>query len=213
MRNIFRRGTKFRTFAGENAMAGSYINIHTHRPAPDCISPTQAGVHPWHALDSRIDTKALERAQMIGEIGLDYAADVDRHVQRTVFEEQLAAALRLKKPVLLHCVRAFEPTMRILSRYDIRAVVFHGFIGSVQQAAAAVARGYRLSFGMRTFSSPKTMLALRSIPSEAIFCETDDDPVDIGEVYRRVAEVRCTEVADLIRQIEHNYEKLMNGNG
>lgn len=187
----------------------TYINIHTHRPTADAICPTQAGIHPWHAGGQSIDIDAMRRAEMIGEIGLDYAVQVDRDVQQSVFDEQLAIAEQLGKPVVVHCVKAFEPTMATLGRYHLRGVVFHGFIGSPEQAAAAVAKGYYLSFGWRTFRSPKTMRALCEAPAESIFCETDDDPVAIEEVYRRVAEQRQTSVEKLTAQIIDNYEKLL----
>lgn len=186
----------------------AYIDIHTHRPSAEAICPSQAGVHPWQAVDGSIDMQAMRQADMIGEIGLDYAAAVDRSVQEHVFRRQLEIAVQLRKPVVLHCVRAFEPTMAILKEYDLPGVVFHGFIGSTEQAAAAVERGYYLSFGLRTFRSPKTLQALRQIPAESLFCETDDDAVAIGEIYRRVAAERETTVQELKAQIITNYEKL-----
>lgn len=65
---------------------------------------------------------------------------------------------------MLHCVRAFEPVMLELAAREPRAVIFHGFIGSPEQARRALEKGYYLSFGVRTFSSPKTMEALRETP-------------------------------------------------
>lgn len=188
--------------------AYTYVNIHTHRSSADALCPTQAGVHPWHAGERSIDTEAMRHAEMVGEIGLDYAVPVDRGVQQSVFEEQLSIAERLRKPIVVHCVRAFHPTVAILARYDLRGVVFHGFIGSPEQASAAVAKEYYLSFGQRTFRSPKTMRALCEVPEERLFCETDDDPIPIAEIYRQVAELRGTSVERLARQIMKNYEKL-----
>lgn len=185
-----------------------YVNIHTHRPTPDAICPSQAGIHPWHAARRQIDMQAMMQAEMIGEIGLDYAAAADRHVQQRMFREQLAIAQRLRKPVVVHCVRAFEPTMEILKEYDLPGVVFHGFIGSPEQAATAVGKGYFLSFGLRTFRSPKTMRALRQTPAGSVFCETDDDPVTIEEIYGMVAHERKTSIEQLAAQIMDNYKKL-----
>lgn len=189
-------------------MSHTYVNIHTHYPAAEAICPTQAGIHPWHAGEQDIDIEAMKQADMIGEIGLDYAVQADRSVQERVFREQLAIAERLGKPVVLHCVRAFEPMMNILAGYDLKGAVFHGFTGSPEQAAAASGKGYYLSFGRRTFRSPKTMRALREAPADRIFCETDDDPIAIGEIYRRVAEQRQTSIEKLAAQIIDNYEKL-----
>lgn len=192
--------------------AYTYVNIHTHRPSADAVCPTQVGIHPWHAGGQSIDIEAMKQADMIGEIGLDYAVQADRGAQQRVFEEQLFIAGQLRKPVVVHCVKAFEPTMEILARYDLQGVVFHGFIGSPQQAAAAAAKGYYLSFGLRTFLSPKSMRALCEVPADRIFCETDDDPISIAEIYRQVAELRGTSIERLARQIINNYEKLFEKN-
>ena len=91
-----------------------FVNIHTHRP------------------------QAFADVQAVGEIGLDLARPVDRVRQTELLRMQLRSAEQLGKPVVLHCVRAFEPLMRVLEEYRLRAVIFHGFIGSPEQAAHAL---------------------------------------------------------------------------
>ena len=51
--------------------------------------------------------------------------------------EQLDLAERTGLPVVLHCVRAFEPLMKELQGRRLKAVIFHGFIGSPQQLSTA----------------------------------------------------------------------------
>lgn len=143
--------------------------------------------------------------QAIGEIGLDYARDADRERQRQIFRAQLRIAERRELPVIVHCVKAFEDAMRILSEFSLPAVIFHGFIGSTVQAQRAVERGYFLSFGMRGFASPRTVEAMRNIPLTHIFLETDDDPTPIKEVYRRAAETLEISVHKLTEQMRKNY--------
>ncbi|MBQ2424602.1 MAG: TatD family hydrolase, partial [Alistipes sp.] len=86
-------------------------------------------------------------------------------------------------------VRAFEPMMKILENYALKFVIFHGFIGSVEQAQRAVKRGYYLSFGHRTFHSPKSIEALKATPVDRLFFETDECTIDIEEIYNRAAEI------------------------
>jgi TatD DNase family protein len=127
-----------------------------------------------------------------------------------VLREQLAVAERRDLPVVLHCVRAFEPMMKMLSEYDLRAVIFHGFIGSVQQAERAVSRGYYLSFGVGAFRSPKTLEALRLMPLDRLFVETDESEVGIENVYERVAQARGVELEELKYKLEENYKKIFD---
>ena len=187
-----------------------YVDIHTHHPTFRHIEPQAVGVHPWRAAEQHFNELQIEGAIAIGEIGLDYACKVDRVVQERVLREQLAVAERRDLPVVLHCVRAFEPMMKILSEYDLRAVIFHGFIGSVQQAERAVSRGYYLSFGVGAFRSPKTHEALRLMPLDRLFVETDESEVGIENVYERVAQTRGVELEELKYKLEENYKKIFD---
>ncbi len=187
-----------------------YVDIHTHRPTGCGIELRAAGIHPWEAATAPRDgvEARLAAAQAAGEIGLDFACAVDRGVQQEVLELQLAAAERLGKPVVLHCVRAFEPLMKTLGRYRLPAVIFHGFIGSPEQAARALAAGCCLSFGDRTPRSPKSVRALQATPLRQLFLETDESGRPIGEIYRMAAELRHNEPEVLRCGILENYKRI-----
>ena len=213
-----------------------YINIHTHRPTGRGIELRTAGIHPWEADSQDVEafaarfadkggsagtgvaggaTAGTERVgngaaevQAIGETGLDFACPVPREAQFNALRAQLALARQAGMPVVLHCVRAFEPLMRELAECEPRAVIFHGFIGSPEQARQALRRGYYLSFGERAFASPKTLRALREVPLGQLFFETDDDEVTIGEIYDRAAAVLGLPEEVLQRATLENYERL-----
>ena len=205
------------------------VNIHTHRPTGCGIELRTAGVHPWEAgnnaaeaigrLAERLcgrgpgpcETLRSEAVQAIGETGLDFACPVPREAQFNALRAQLALARQAGMPVVLHCVRAFEPLMRELAACPPPAAIFHGFIGSPEQARQAVAKGYYLSFGERTFASRKTLEALREVPSDRLFFETDDSPAAIETIYARAAEVRRTTVEELRRATAENYRRLFGG--
>ena len=189
-----------------------YVDIHTHRPTGLHIEPSAAGIHPWEAGSGDIDgvLRQLREVQAAGEIGLDFLRGPSREKQEEVLRMQLAAAERLGRPVVLHCVRAFEPMMKILGDYTLRAVIFHGFTGSPEQARRAVQRGYLLSFGLRSLRSPKTVEALRQTPVENIFAETDDDPAPIEEAYVRIAEVKELTIGELQAALLKNYDQIFD---
>lgn len=191
-------------------MKPAYVNIHTHRPTGRDIELRTAGVHPWVA--ETLDTAAL-RAQLagvqaVGETGLDTLRGAAHEVQVAALREQLALACELGMPVVIHCVKAFEEIMRELAACCPRAVIFHGFIGSTEQAQRAVAKGYYLSFGERAFASPKTLESLRWVPSDRLFLETDDSDVSIETIYARAADVRGETVDALLRATNQNYERI-----
>lgn len=187
-----------------------YVNIHTHRPTGSGIELRTAGVHPWDAAaqDAATLGQRLGGAQAVGETGLDFVHGPAREVQFEALRAQLRLARERGLPVVLHCVKAFEPLMRCLAASKPRAVIFHGFIGSPEQARQALAKGYYLSFGERAFASPKTLAALRETPLSQLFLETDDSPVSIAEIYSRAAEAKGVPVEELQRATLANYERI-----
>ena len=188
------------------------VDIHTHNAHTQAQTIETVGIHPWHSHDadiSEVEAKIAD-ADAVGEIGLDFACDVERKVQIAVFRAQLAIAERYEKAVVLHCVRAFEEVMKVLAEYRLKAVIFHGFIGSVEQAQQAIAQGFYLSFGERTFRSPKSIEALRSTPLSQLFVETDESTTPIEEIYAQLAELRGISVAELIAASEENFSRIFN---
>ena len=188
-----------------------YIDIHTHNPREDVVSPTMAGIHPWQA-ERVTELPDFSQCDIVGETGLDYVCEVDRGLQKRLFREHLAGAMEANKPVVLHVVRAVDDALKILAEYrPLRGVVFHGYIGSWQQAERCFERGYYLSFGTRSLRSPKTREAITKMPQNLLFCETDaeHDKGNIEEVYRKVAELRGVSVEELAESIERNYNRLI----
>ena len=188
-----------------------YIDKHTHNPREDVLSPTMAGIHPWQA-EIGYELPCLTECDIIGETGLDYACEVDRDRQKELFQKHLERARQLGIPVVLHTVRALEDTLKILSDFKaVNGVVFHGFIGSKEQAMECLKRGYYLSFGERSLRSPKSIEALRITPLSQLFCETDDNTsVAIEEIYSRVAQIKQIGVEELKKEIDKNYKKLFH---
>ncbi|MFI3258863.1 MAG: TatD family hydrolase [Rikenellaceae bacterium] len=197
-------------------MEFNYINIHTHNQNEGELTISTVGVHPWSAEEHNLtdgDVKRqfeadVEAADAVGEIGLDYAAEVDREEQQRLFVMQLKIAKKHRKPVVLHCVKAFEPTMQTLSTFPLRAVIFHGFIGSVAQMNQATEKGYYISFGERTFASPKTVKAVKECPVDRLLLETDTSSVSIEEIYAKISKLRIESVEELREAIYKNYNKI-----
>lgn len=189
------------------------INIHTHNPKPDEITISSIGIHPYNADDATTDSMlAIEReaegVDAIGEIGLDYCCSADKSAQALAFRVQLEIAQKAGKGVVIHCVKAFEDVMNILKDYSLKFVIFHGFIGSAVQSARATKQGYYLSFGERTFRSPKSIEAMRATPIERLFLETDEAQIEIGEIYSRASAILGVPEAVLEYITTENYNRI-----
>lgn len=186
------------------------VDIHTHNPRQGVLSPTMAGIHPWDA-ERNLPMPDFSACDIVGETGLDYAKEVSREAQQELFLRHLTAAEKLTKPVVLHVVKSFEDVMLALKKHRLQGVVFHGFIGSREQAQRAISEGYYLSFGDRSLRSPRTREVIATINPENLFCETDDrDDISIEEIYAEVAKLRGTTQEELASEIEKNYIRLFD---
>lgn len=143
------------------------------------------GVHPHDAKDVTADTLAQlnQLAQnlnvvAIGETGLDFHYNFSEQPdQLRVFAAQLKLAAELNLPVVVHSRNAFDETMDVLDRHGsgLKAVVFHCFSGSPEQAKQVLERGYYISFtGVVTFkNAEQTRRAAKLVPLERLMLETD----------------------------------------
>lgn len=170
------------------------FDTHTHhlrhdawvnRAPGDILEPGytySVGVHPWDA-DS-FDLRALEEAAAheavaaIGETGLDTLRGPSLEVQEHVFRAHVNISESLGKPLVIHCVKAFDRLMALKKELKPTQLwIIHGFRGKPQQAGQLLRAGFHLSFGPNF--NPDTA---RVIPSDRLYIETDDSPVALQAV-------------------------------
>lgn len=146
-----------------------------------------AGVHPHRAgayagrvdaaMSAAREAAASARAVALGEIGLDYHYEFSpRDVQRQVFEAQVALALELDLPVVIHSRAAGDDTHAVLRAggFGLRGVM-HCFSGTPDEAARFLALGFYVSFaGMLTFPKAQGVRDLAAlVPIDRVLLETD----------------------------------------
>ena len=204
-----------------------YVDVHTHQPCGRAIELTafqtpdkyegfcSLGIHPWHTSEltqeqAEQELRMVESAKVaaIGEIGADTLRGGTMEWQLELLERQLQIAQHRELPVIIHSVKAFEPIMNCLERHTLRAVVFHSWIGSEQQATQAIKRGYRLSFGPRSLASSRNIATLRSIAPQALLLESDDSGVPIEQVYSQVAQLRSVSEEQLREEVFNNFKDI-----
>lgn len=137
------------------------------------------GVHPHEAgepgdLDELRELLGHPKAVAVGETGLDYYRDyAPRDAQAPLFEQQLALALELGKPVVIHTRAADDDTLERLLAHD-GPVVLHCF-SSPNLLDAALERGWYVSFaGNVTYKNAYDLrAAARRVPADKLLAETD----------------------------------------
>lgn len=211
----------------------TYIDIHTHDTHPTAhalrivnvyehfnnIPETgwfSAGLHPWY-LPASIDLGPLQQVAMqpnvlaIGECGLDKVCSTAWDLQLRAFTLQIELANNIGMPLIIHCVRAWEEVMAALKNSKVSVpVIFHGF-NKNNMASRLIDNGHYLSFGkaLRSTGSPAAR-AIRSVPADRYFLETDDSDLSIQDIYATAATLRETDEDDVILQLRQNFKTVFN---
>lgn len=196
----------------------SIINRHTGFAAVHDGVPCSAGIHPWYIEHEKLNAQLEELAEYagtsnvlaIGECGLDKLTDTDWDMQVRAFEAQVQLANKLKKPLIIHCVKAYEEVLAVLRQQQVTVpVIFHGFNKNTQLAERLVDAGYYLSFGAALFKEDSNAAkAIIAIPHDRFFLETDDAPVEIDEMYTAAASLQKTGEDALILQVQNNFRRV-----
>lgn len=160
----------------------------------------------------------------IGEIGLDYYWDESpRPVQQRVFEEQLALAKELDKPVIIHQREAAVDTMAILRQWGAAQqhpeLVLHSFSGDQAMAEEAIALGFYIGIsGPITFKNARDLPGIvAALPVNRLLVETDapfltphpyrgkrNEPAYVKLIAERVAAIKQLSLVDMSRILTEN---------
>jgi TatD DNase family protein len=195
---------------------GDYIDIHVHGGTPSSgifileslmaheekmpedkpgVSYTY-GIHPWflnennhkQLISSVKNTVSRPDIIAIGEAGFDKLRGPSAELQRTIFEEQVIISELFKKPVVIHCVKAWDELLSVQKKLKPKMPwLVHGFRGNVELALQLLSKGMYLSFWFDFALRPESGNLLRQLPADRIFLETDGADVDIRTIYSKVA--------------------------
>ncbi len=143
------------------------------------------GVHPWRA--ERLTPEVFARLEVllvanpragIGECGLDRAKpDAPWETQIRAFEAQLSLAVRLRRPINLHAVRATDALLGAFKAAGAQGLpaILHGFRGGPALARQLVDTGFHLSFPPALLDPEQAALrdAFRGMRDDRFLLETD----------------------------------------
>jgi TatD DNase family protein len=147
----------------------------------------------------------------VGECGLDKRIKIPFELQQTVFERQLLLAEQYQKPVVIHCVAAFQELIAIKKRLKISIpFVIHGYSKNEQLAKELVANGCYISFGKYLLRLPQLESVFRAMPNDRFFLETDTDEQTIQEVYALAAQYKGLSVAQIKELVNTNFRKVFD---
>lgn len=205
-----------------------FFNIHTHiakhleseilsvdvrsYSSIDKNAFLSVGIHPWYLTDDDAENqldllrKAIESTQVvaIGECGFDKLKGPSIELQKVVFKEEMAMAEEHGLPLVIHCVKASNELIQLKRQTrPEQPWIIHGFRGKEALVKEYIQHGFYLSFGACYQEE-----ALRSVPVERLFIETDESELSIEDIYFRVAQSRGMDLKELTESIKKNVERV-----
>ncbi len=107
------------------------------------------GIHPWYSEDSETQMAYLteiasdSRIVAIGETGLDKLKGPSLEVQIPVFKKHIELSERLGKPIIIHCVKAWEELLRVKKESNpTQPWVIHGYRGKPELTKRLIKEGF-----------------------------------------------------------------------
>lgn len=181
-------------------------DFHTHNRNPDTralvssISPlpgklTSLEIHPWF-LPGNYDPRILPpsscfiEAAAIGEIGLDKLRGPEFFIQQRYLQQILAMASDCHKPVVIHCVKAFDELFAILKPFTLK-VMIHGFRSSPQMLDELWKRKFTVSFHPLMVNNIALMKKLQNHYGAFGFESDDLKDVDIIDLLNTAEKNSC----------------------
>ena len=214
-----------------------FINLHTHQflnlsdviavvnqypwEFNNSIPNYSIGIHPWYIDENRLEldlNTISEKLQLsdclaLGECGLDKRIETPMELQTVVFKRQLELVKQTDKPIILHCVAAFDEVIAIKKELKVEnPMIIHGFSKNEQVANSLLKNGFYLSFGKYLLRSRNIGTELEKVfkfaPENKILLETDTVEESIYEVYEKAAVIRGISVEKMKAIVFQNYSNI-----
>ena len=152
------------------------------------------GIHPWNTAADIPDAAwsmlaavaEMPQVVAVGEAGIDKLRGGAMFRQLLTFRRHVELSERLRKPLIIHDVRANDIIIGLHRDYKPSMPwCIHGFRGKPAVAEMFTRRGIYLSFGVG-FNEQ----TVRAVPQEYILAETDDADAGIESVLASLTAIR-----------------------
>ncbi len=218
-----------------------FVDIHTHNtessskvisvvncyPNPLVNSYTyryiSVGLHPWHIFpekwnqDFELLTRYTEQKNCVslGECGLDRLKGPHIKLQIEVFVKQIQLAIKCSKPIIIHCVKAYDLLIPLINEYHKDQIfIIHGFNSKYQIAEQLLKYSCFFSFG-RALIDPRNKKLhhlFKTLPLSQVFLETDQSEIPISHLYAFASECRNETTEQLKKSLYKNFYSVFSPN-
>lgn len=145
---------------------------------------------------------AMPQIVAIGEAGIDLNRGPALFSQIEAFRAQALLAKRLGKPLMIHCVKAYENILSLHAEIKPQQPwILHGFRAKPTVADMFIRKEFYLSFGEK-FNAE----SVAATPPEKLLAETDESPLTIEEI---IEKIQAFTPYNTLNQIIHNMKKIL----
>jgi TatD DNase family protein len=187
------------------------------------------GIYPIDALklndnelDEEIDfiRKNRKRIIGIGEVGIDLKESSDVEGQEEIFLKFINLAKELDMLIIIHSRGAEEKVIDILEREKVEKVIMHCFSGSFKLVNRIIKNGWYLTIPTNVTFSEHFQKVVERVDIKSLLCETDspflhpirgerdNEPANIIESYKKIAEIKKLSFNEVEKAIEENFKRL-----
>jgi TatD DNase family protein len=189
------------------------------------------GVHPWYIQSNLLTldliTEKLETAilkyqpDFIGETGLDKLKP-EFDLQQEIFHIHLQLAQKYNLPVVIHCVRAYNELLAILSKFTSLRGMVHAYNANSETAKQLAKKNMLLGIGSIILNeSSQLSKSIEKIPLEQLLIESDAPYMPYGAkkfsssgdciLYaKQLAENKKINLTEIISKVNQNFITLFN---
>ncbi|WP_341656471.1 TatD family hydrolase [Blattabacterium cuenoti] len=191
------------------------IGLHPNKVDPYSLEKELKNIKTWLYKHSFIS---------IGEIGMDLLEKKFVSEQEYAFQTQIQWAKQKKLPIVIHCRKAFDQVLHILSKENNSFLkgVFHCFSGTLEQALKIIDFGIKLGIGgMITFKNNHISQFLHKISLNHLVLETDspylsphplrgkrNEPKNLRIILKKLSQIYSVSEEKISDIIYWNVEKL-----
>ena len=177
------------------------------------------GLHPWYLTEENAASDLVKISKLIdnqhvialGECGLDRLKGESIAFQTQILEEQMRMAEKKSKPIIIHCVKAFNEIIALKKRMRLNVpLIIHGFNQNEIILKELIKHDFFVSIGTNVLkNNSNAYKAVTQIPINQLFFETDDSDIDIKMVYERATLLLNMPLEELKVQIFNNFNNIL----
>ncbi len=163
--------------------------------------------------------KNKDKVVAIGEIGMDLKEAQQIEKQKDNFRRLIGLAIDLDKPILVHSRKAEKECIDIIEEMKVKKVIMHCFNGNFKLVERVRNNGWCMTIPTNATFSEHFQKIIKETPIEQLFCETDspflhpnkernNEPANVVESYKKIAEIKGITLREAEKKIEENYRKM-----